>query len=96
MPTAGWPKPQPRRPHAPHPNNTPQNAVVGVTSWVYDDDEGSYKIQGASQFAINNEYPRSAYGTRGGGNIGALVDFACDSAAGVAAGWGLQAKGFCR
>ncbi|GBF91331.1 hypothetical protein Rsub_03651 [Raphidocelis subcapitata] len=74
-----------------------RNAVVAVTSWGYEDDEnGSYKFQGASMFAINNEYPRSAYGTRGGGNIGALVDFACDSAAGVAAGWGLQAKGFCR
>ena len=88
LPTAGWPKPQPRRPHAPHPNNTPQNAVVGVTSWGYTDN--GIKIQGASMFAINAEFRNAKYGIRGGGNIGALVDFACES------GWGLQALGYCR
>jgi hypothetical protein len=61
-----------------------------VTSWGFSD--GSIKFQGASQFAVNNEFPQSAYGSRGGGNIGFLVDYACDSTD----GWGLQAKGFCR
>ncbi|GBF91261.1 hypothetical protein Rsub_03581 [Raphidocelis subcapitata] len=67
-----------------------RNAVVGVTSWGYTDN--AIKLQGASQFATNAEFPSAKYGIRGGGNIGALVDFACDSTG----GWGLQAKGFCR
>jgi hypothetical protein len=41
-------------------------------------------------FAINAEFRNAKYGIRGGGNIGALVDFACES------GWGLQALGYCR
>ncbi|GBF92357.1 hypothetical protein Rsub_05559 [Raphidocelis subcapitata] len=64
-----------------------RNAVVAVTSWLY---SGEYGLLGASQFATNNEFPEAKYGIRGGGNIGALVSYACES------GWGLQAKGFCR
>ncbi|GBF91262.1 hypothetical protein Rsub_03582 [Raphidocelis subcapitata] len=69
---------------------TTRNAVIAVTSWGRTD--AAVKFQGASMFATNNEFPNAAYGIRGGGNIGALVDYACDSAG----GWGLQAKGFCR
>ncbi|GBF91321.1 hypothetical protein Rsub_03641 [Raphidocelis subcapitata] len=65
-----------------------RNAIVGVTSWGYIDN--GIKIQGASMFAINADFPNAKYGIRGGGNIGALVDFACES------GWGLQALGYCR
>lgn len=67
-----------------------RNMVVGVTSWGYTD--ANIKLQGASSFAQNREYPNAAYGTRGAGNIGALVNAACDAAA----PWNLQALGRCR
>ncbi|GBF91320.1 hypothetical protein Rsub_03640 [Raphidocelis subcapitata] len=67
---------------------TTRNAVVGVTSWGYTDN--GIKIQGASMFATNDEFPNAKYGIRGGGNIGAFVDYACEW------GWGMQALGFCR
>ncbi|GBF91323.1 hypothetical protein Rsub_03643 [Raphidocelis subcapitata] len=65
-----------------------RNAIVGVTSWGYINKD--IKIQGASAFAMNNEFPNAKYGIRGGGNIGAFVDYACEW------GWGLQALGYCR
>jgi hypothetical protein len=37
------------------------------------------------------EFPNSAYGKRGAGNIGFLVNFACDDPA----GWKLQSLGRC-
>lgn len=69
---------------------TIRNAVIATTSWGYSDN--TIKTQGASVFTQNNEFPGSAYGNRGAGNIGALVWWACDASG----GWRLQAKGFCR
>jgi hypothetical protein len=65
-----------------------RNVVVGVTSWGY---TGDQQLQGASWFGQNVEYPNSAYGSRGAGNIGKLVYDACDNPA----GWQLQSKGRC-
>lgn len=68
-----------------------RNVIVGVTSWGYDGD--TVKQQGVSAFAQNQEYPNAAYGTspnRGAGNIGFLVNQACDVL------WKLQAAGKCR
>ena len=66
-----------------------RNVVVGVTSWGYVD--GDIKLQGASSFGRNAEFPNSAYGSRGAGNIGKLVYDACDSSS----GWGLANRGRC-
>lgn len=66
-----------------------RNAVVGVTSWGYTDTNS--KVMGASRFGQNVEFPNSAYGNRGAGNIGFLVNFACDDPA----GWKLQSLGRC-
>jgi hypothetical protein len=49
--------------------------VVGTTSWGYT--SGAPKVQGASYFGQNNEFPLADYGGRGAGNIGALVNAAC-------------------
>lgn len=51
------------------------NVVVGVTSWGYT--LISPKVQGASFFGQNVEFPNADYGGRGAGNIGALVNAAC-------------------
>lgn len=67
-----------------------RNVVVGVTSWGYT--SSSIKLQGASSFGQNIEYPAASYGTRGAGNIGKLVFDACDNTA----GWRLQSQGRCR
>jgi len=50
-------------------------AVVGVTSWGFD--AGGPKIQGASWFGQNAEFPAADYGGYGAGNIGALVQHIC-------------------
>lgn len=68
---------------------TRRNVIMGVAS--YGASDGNIKRQGASFFGQNNEFPNSAYGTRGAGNIGYLVDWACDSIA----GWALQSQGMC-
>ena len=68
-----------------------RNIVVGVTSWGFIASP-IVGVQGASSFAQNREFPNAAYGTRGAGNIGALVNAACDRAA----PWNLQARGRCR
>lgn len=65
-----------------------RNIVVAVVSWGFVD--LSYKLQGASFFGINKEFP-SSYGTRGSGNIGSLVFDACDSTS----GWKLKSLGLC-
>lgn len=49
--------------------------VVGVTSWGYV--STGPKVQGASYFGQNNEFPNANYGGRGAGNIGSLVNTAC-------------------
>lgn len=49
--------------------------VVGTTSWGYVSLDP--KVQGASYFGQNNEFPLADYGGRGAGNIGALVNTAC-------------------
>ena len=49
--------------------------VVGATSWGYV--STGPKVQGASYFGQNNEFPNADYGGRGAGNIGALVNTAC-------------------
>jgi hypothetical protein len=49
--------------------------VVGTTSWGYT--STSPKVQGASYFGQNAEFPLANYGGRGAGNIGALVNAAC-------------------
>ena len=67
-----------------------RDVVVGVTSWGFS--SGDVKTSATSVFGQNAEYPAAAYGTRGGGNIGFLIDWACDSATGT---WKLQSKGMC-
>jgi hypothetical protein len=67
-----------------------RDVVVGVTSWDFS--YGDVKTSATSVLGQNSEFPSPAYGTRGGGNIGFLVDWACDSAAGT---WKLQSKGMC-
>lgn len=67
-----------------------RNAVIATTSWGFTSQ--AIKLQGASLFATTDEFPGTAYGSRGGGNIGALVWTACD----YSGGWKLQEKGFCR
>jgi hypothetical protein len=49
--------------------------VVGTTSWGYT--TPGPKVQGASFFGQNNEFPNANYGGHGAGNIGALVNTAC-------------------
>ncbi len=79
-------------PGADYGSNRNRNIVVGTTSWGYTD--SSIKLQGASSFGQNVEFPNSAYGTRGAGNIGKLVYDACDNPA--LSNWQLQSKGRCR
>jgi hypothetical protein len=55
--------------------SAPSQAVVGVTSWGYINI--NIKVQGASHFGQNNQFPNADYGGRGAGNIGALVSTAC-------------------
>jgi hypothetical protein len=50
-------------------------AVVGVTSWALG--EGGPRLAGASWFGQNFEFPLSAYGSYGAGNIGALMQHVC-------------------
>lgn len=50
-------------------------AVVGVTSWGFTNI--NVKVQGASHFGQNNQFPLASYGGYGAGNIGALVQAAC-------------------
>jgi hypothetical protein len=68
-----------------------RNAIVSVTSWGYTDT--NIRVQGASRFGPNVEFPQAAYGGRGGGNIGKLVYDASDNPA--VSGWMLQSKGLC-
>ncbi len=65
-----------------------RNVVVGVTSYG----DGAQRM-GSSWFGQNVEFPNTAYGTRGAGNIGKLVFDACDNTA--IPGWMLQSKGRC-
>jgi len=51
------------------------NVVVAVTSWGYT--SKGPKLQGASPFGQNKEYPAADYGGYGPGNIGYLVNKAC-------------------
>lgn len=65
-----------------------RNVVVGVTSYG-----NNQQRMGSSWFGENVQFPNSAYGTRGAGNIGKLVYDACDNPAFSA--WLLQSKGRC-
>lgn len=65
-----------------------RNVVVGVTSYG-----NSEQRMGSSWFGQNVQYPNSAYGNRGAGNIGKLVYDACDNPA--LTNWQLQSKGRC-
>ena len=67
-----------------------RDVVVGVTSWDFS--SGDVKTSATSVLGQNSEFPSPAYGTRGGENIGFLMDWACESAAGT---WKLQNKGMC-
>lgn len=67
-----------------------RNVVVGVSSYVY---LNGVQLMGSSWFGQNVEFPNSAYGNRGAGNIGKLVYDACDNPA--LTGWQLQSKGRC-
>jgi len=49
--------------------------VVGTTSWGYT--TTGPKVQGASFFGQNHEFPNADYGGWGPGNIGALMNSAC-------------------
>jgi hypothetical protein len=73
-------------------NHAARNVITGVTSWGYNDI--NMKMQGASFFGQNKEFPAAGYGARGAGNIGRLVYDACDNPAFAA--WKLQSKGRCR
>lgn len=64
---------------------------MAVTSWGYTDT--NIKVQGASWFGQNAEYPQVSYGVRGSGNIAKLMYDACDNPAVVA--WQLESKGLC-
>lgn len=50
--------------------------VIGVTSWLYEDPEEGFLwgLNAASAFGTNKDFPEPAYGIRGGGNIGALME----------------------
>jgi hypothetical protein len=67
-----------------------RNVVVGITSYGY---VGGPQLQGSSWFGQNVQFPASAYGTRGAGNIGKLVYDACDNPSLTA--WRLQSRGRC-
>ena len=67
-----------------------RDVVVGATSWGFS--SGDIKTSATSVFGQNAEFPAASYGSRGGGNIGFLVDWACDNGAGT---WKLQSKGLC-
>lgn len=54
----------------------PGLAVIGVTSWGSADPNVS-KDNYSSRFGQNAEFPNSAYGNYGAGNIGALLSYAC-------------------
>ena len=69
-----------------------RDIVVGETSWGFTDN--AIKLQGASTFGQNVEFPDSNYGNRGGGNIGKLVYDACDNP--ELSNWLLQSRGRCR
>lgn len=56
-------------------NYSASNVVVGVTSYGYT--EVGINVQGASFFGQNHEFPLSAYGIYGAGNIGALLNSMC-------------------
>ena len=56
-------------------------AVIGVTSWGYGGAGAAYKIQGASWFGQNVQFPAANYGGYGGGNIGFLIFGVCSQAA---------------
>ena len=60
---------------ATHGSHASRLVVVGTTSWGYVDT--GPKVQGASYFGQNAEFPLANYGGRGAGNIGALVNTAC-------------------
>jgi len=57
-------------------NYSESNVVVGVTSYGYTD--VGINVQGASFFGQNHEFPLSAYGIYGAGNIGALLQSMCN------------------
>lgn len=61
-----------------------RNVVQATTSWGFTNP--AIQEQGASKFGQNTQFPAAAYGTRGAGNIGALVQFACDTNGGRARG----------
>jgi hypothetical protein len=50
--------------------------VIGVTSWGYvNPEEGPiWGLSAASALGTNRDFPEPAYGTRGAGNIGALME----------------------
>jgi hypothetical protein len=58
------------------PFNAERNVVLGLMSWGYVDPglPGAKQIAGSSMFGTNREFPANSYGTRGPGNIGALMD----------------------
>jgi V8-like Glu-specific endopeptidase len=53
-----------------------RNVVQATTSWGFIDK--NIQQQGASKFGQNAQFPLAAYGTRGAGNIGRLVQIVCD------------------
>lgn len=55
----------------------PEMYVVGVTSWG-DADPNTSKNNYSSRFGQNTQFPNAAYGTYGAGNIGYLLNFACN------------------
>jgi hypothetical protein len=57
-----------------------RNVLIGVTSWGFTD--RTQQVQGASWFGRNKEFPKAKYKDKagfnwGGGNIGAIMRYAC-------------------
>jgi hypothetical protein len=67
-------------------------AVIGVTSWG-SSDPNVPKDNWSSQFRQNTRYPNASYGIYGGGNIAALLNTLCSSAA--PGGGTLASQGYC-
>lgn len=70
----------------------PNIAVVGVTSWGASNPNAP-KDNYSSQFGQNPAFPNANYGGYGAGNIGALINNACNSNAG--GGQTFAQQGFC-
>jgi hypothetical protein len=73
--------------------SAPTMAVIGVTSWG-SANPNTPKDNFSSQFGQNVEYPNVDYGGYGAGNIGSLLNAACNTVSSVG-GLTYKQRGFC-